>query len=67
MVNTETVAQRVTQALGGRSVLWLSEQTGIAYTTLTRRFKDGNFTAVELFKIAAAVEISPALLVGDAA
>lgn len=67
MVNTETVAHRATEALGDRSVLWLSEQTGIPYTTLNRRFKDGTFTVAELFKIAAAIEISPALLIGDAA
>lgn len=67
MVNTETVAHRVTQALDGRSVRWLSETTGIAYTTLTRRLKDGNFTAVELFRIADVLDLEPAVLVGDAA
>lgn len=67
MVNTETVAHRVNEALDGRSVRWLSEVTGIAYTTLTRRFKDGNFTAAELFKVADALDLEPASLVRDAA
>lgn len=67
MVNTETVAQRVTEALDGRSVRWLSEETGIAYTTLNRRFKDGSFTVPELFKIATTVAVSPAHLIGEAA
>lgn len=67
MVNTETVAQRVTEALDGRSVRWLSEETGIAYTTLNRRFKDGNFTAAEMFQVASVLEINPASLVAVAA
>jgi len=67
MDKTETVAQRVTEALDGRSVRWLSEETGIAYTTLNRRFKDGSFTVPELFKIAATVAVSPAHLVGEVA
>lgn len=67
MVNTETVAQRVTEALGDKSVKWLADETLIPYTTLTRRLKDGNFTAVELFKIAATLGLTPASFVQDAA
>lgn len=67
MVTTQQVAQRVTEALGDRPVKWLAEETLIPYTTLTRRLGDGNFTAAELFKVAAVLELEPALLVGDAA
>lgn len=59
MVNTETVARRVTEALGDNSVKWLADETLIPYTTLTRRFKDGNFTVAELFQIASALKLSP--------
>lgn len=67
MANTEPVARRIEGALDGRSVRWLSEQSGIPYTTLNRRFLDGNFTLVELYKIAGVLDLAPAALVGDAA
>lgn len=47
------------EALGDRTTKWLAEQTLIPYTTLQRRLQDGNFTVTELFKVAAALEMSP--------
>lgn len=64
MVNTTAqtheVAERVTAALGDRSVNWLATETGIPRTTLVRRFKDGSFTVAELIRIGAVLDTEPA-------
>lgn len=71
MVNiteTQQVAQRVTDALGDRSVNWLATEAAMPRTTLVRRLKDGDFTASELFKIASALNVSvTTFVIGDAA
>lgn len=57
----------MTEALGDKPVKWLADETLIPYSTLQRRFADGNFTTVELFKIAAALKKSPASFLKAAA
>ncbi|MFJ2553346.1 helix-turn-helix domain-containing protein [Microbacterium sp. NPDC087591] len=60
------VAEAIAAHLGraGRSRRWLSEHSGIAYSTLRRRMQGrSDFTITELADIALALDLSPAALV----
>lgn len=53
-----SIAFELTRA--DRSKRWLSEQTGIPYSTLDRKMRArGDFTFTDLAKIAAALGVSP--------
>lgn len=65
--NAEQVAQRVTTALGDRSVNWLATEAAIPRPTLTRRLKDGDFTASQLLRVARVLGLKPASFFKDAA
>lgn len=48
----------------GQSKRWLADRSGIAYSTLRRKMQAStDFTVTELAAIAAALELSPSVLV----
>ncbi len=59
------VARTIVSALGEarRSRRWLSDTTGIAYSTLRRKLHgDVDLSVTDLARIAAALDVSPAAL-----
>lgn len=64
--NSDNITENVEAAIeaAGESRRSLADKSGIAYTTLDRRLKDGlTFTLLEIAKISDALNISPNELV----
>lgn len=61
----EQVAQRVRDALDGRSIRWLSEQSGVPRATLAWQLKKPRLTLTTILRISPILGVQPSELLPD--